>query len=312
MLPQAFRRPLAQVCVAWPSRVRYASKAAASPRHGGHGAGATKPRARKVGPPRVEPARAPAEAVQGPSPPPSSEEMQWALSRFESEVMGHDAEVDLVRASALLALHAEPDLDPEESVLRPLAALGAEFRAKSQHLLSLAEPMRAHAIAGALCEFLASAEFRGCERTDSGYYRAENSLMHRVLRDRIGIPITLALVYIAVGREAGLELRGVNFPGHFMLAYEQGITRGLLDAFENRLVADEEAAATLTRLFRQEVQLDPNWHVQPLVPPVEMLARMIRNLHAVYCRDGDKVRATWMEQYARVVARLRKREHGSG
>lgn len=320
MLPLLLRRPLASANVL-PGKCRHASKApraALARRHGRYG-DVVRPSTRRGAEPRPElsgdfaasavgPAAATGSLRRAPVDLPDEDELQFALSRFEAEALGNDAPLDLVRASALLALHSDPDLDPEGAVLRPMAQLGDEFRAKARGLGLLAEPMRRqHELAGALCEFLADAGFRGCERSDSGYYRAENSLMHRVLEDRVGIPITLAVVYMAVGREAGLELQGLNFPGHFMLAYDRGVKRGIVDAFENRVVADEEAAATLSRLFRQEVQLDPSWHMQPLVPPVEILARIIRNLYAVYARDGDGARAAWMERYAAVVARLRKR-----
>ena len=51
------------------------------------------------------------------------------------------------------------------------------------------------------------------------YYDPSNSFLHRVLDTRLGLPITLSLLYMAVGRRLGMTLRGLGLPGHFMLEY---------------------------------------------------------------------------------------------
>ena len=56
--------------------------------------------------------------------------------------------------------------------------------------------------------------FRG---NDDQYYDARNSYLNEVLDRRTGIPISLSVVYMEVGRRAGLHVEGINFPGHFLV-----------------------------------------------------------------------------------------------
>merc|ERR1712032_719364 len=102
-------------------------------------------------------------------------------------------------------------------------------------------------LAGALCDFFAAEGFQGC--SEANYYRAENSLLHVVLEKKRGIPISLALLYKEVGSAAGLLLRGINFPGHFLLVFGDGSTAGLVDAFTNRLLSETEAEEHFSKLL---------------------------------------------------------------
>merc|ERR1740130_1117729 len=130
---------------------------------------------------------------------------QESLKRFESEIRDRpDGEINLTQAAALLALHADSELDVQDAVILPLASLARAFSEKVAQALPaevpLPESMRPHAVSGLLCEFMAAEGFVGCTSTD--YYRVENSLMNKVLARRTGIPITLSLVYQEVGRAA--------------------------------------------------------------------------------------------------------------
>ena len=70
----------------------------------------------------------------------------------------------------------------------------------------------------------------------ANYRDLRNSFLNEVLERRTGIPISLAVVYIEVARRAGLEVEGLNFPGHFLVRCpahaEHGYTEDLIiDAF---------------------------------------------------------------------------------
>ena len=56
--------------------------------------------------------------------------------------------------------------------------------------------------------------FRG-NRDD--YYDPRNSYLNQVLERRVGIPITLSVLYLEIATRIGLDLKGVSFPGHFMV-----------------------------------------------------------------------------------------------
>jgi regulator of sirC expression with transglutaminase-like and TPR domain len=61
-----------------------------------------------------------------------------------------------------------------------------------------------------------------------------SSCINRVLERRLGIPITLALVYLEVSKRVGLELSGVNIPGHFFLTPTDPDLQFLVDVFEGK------------------------------------------------------------------------------
>src|ERR687889_603691 len=74
------------------------------------------------------------------------------------------------------------------------------------------------------------------------YYDPRNSMLHQVLGRRLGIPITLSIVYMEVGRRAGLRVEGVGLPGHFVVrAFEDEEDEGVLvDPFNRRTTDPEE------------------------------------------------------------------------
>ena len=129
--------------------------------------------------------------------------------------------------------------------------------------------------------------FRGNE---DDYYAEENSLLPRVIEHRRGNPITLCLVYIAVGRRAGLPVQGVALPGHFVVR-AGGV---FFDPFHGGRRLQLEDCQKL--LESQSLELQPH-HLLPCKPRV-MLARMLNNLlHAAETGDpklGEKLHA-WLQ-----------------
>ena len=129
--------------------------------------------------------------------------------------------------------------------------------------------------------------FRGNE---DDYYAEENSLLPRVIEHRRGNPITLCLVYIAVGRRAGLPVQGVALPGPFVVR-AGGV---FFDPFHGGRRLQLEDCQKL--LESQSLELQPH-HLLPCKPRV-MLARMLNNLlHAAETGDptlGEKLH-TWLQ-----------------
>lgn len=241
-----------------------------------------------------------------------SKALRIALTKFEAEVSKPDEDIDLVSAAALLALHADPMMDPYEAVLNPITDLAHKFRAHigvtkdacvadAAEELQVPESICLHARAEALCNFMAEQGFTGCPQTEDGYYDASNSRLDHVLQRRQGIPITLSLVYMEVARAGGLELQGMNFPGHFLLGFGQGDSAGLVDAFSNRTISEEQTEQLLGRLFGQKIKLADSWRQARPLPNMMFLARMVRNLQNVYDRQGNLAQAAQVAQYSRVL-----------
>jgi regulator of sirC expression with transglutaminase-like and TPR domain len=123
----------------------------------------------------------------------------------------------------------------------------------------------------------------------SDYHDPRNSLLHHVLARKLGIPITLAVVAIEVGRRAGIELEGVGMPGHFLVrAVGPQI---LLDVFRGGVELDDAASEALFRAATgagPEVPFGP--HLLATAPTRSILLRMLENLRLVYRsrrRPGD-------------------------
>jgi regulator of sirC expression with transglutaminase-like and TPR domain len=118
--------------------------------------------------------------------------------------------------------------------------------------------------------------FRG--NTDD-YYNPDNTLLPRVMTTRLGIPITLTLLYMVIGQRCGLRVEGINFPGHF-LARHDGV---LFDPFEQgRIIGIPECRQILAR---QKLELQPN-HIETAAP-IAIARRILANLLYVYQSDED-------------------------
>lgn len=225
------------------------------------------------------------------------------FAAFEEEITKPDDDIDLPKAAALLALHVDDTVNTVNVVMNNLSTLKAAFRAHAAEVVPAAAPLpetaRQQALAGALCDFFRAEGFEGCSQED--YYKAENSLLHLVLTSKRGIPISLALLYREVGSATGLHLKGMNFPGHFLLAFGDGNTAGLVDAFTNSLLSESQAEDCFARLAGRPVKLHPQWSSTAAVPNVVFLRRMALNLQNVYQRDGDKDLALRLAPYAALL-----------
>ena len=94
----------------------------------------------------------------------------------------------------------------------------------------------------ALTTFMA--EDLGLRGNAEEYYDPKNSLLSDVIETRLGIPISLAMLYVIVGRRADMQIDGINLPGHFIARYE----RILFDPFhQGRILSRSDCEAILTR-----------------------------------------------------------------
>lgn len=131
--------------------------------------------------------------------------------------------------------------------------------------------------------------FRGNEEA---YYDPRNSLLHKVIDRRLGIPITLSVIYMEVARRLEVEVAGVSFPGHFLLRYDEGDQFLIFDAFHMGLSLDYDDLRQRLRQLRREAQKDIELSDAMLEPASKqhVLSRMLANLAGIYHRGGDPVR----------------------
>lgn len=124
----------------------------------------------------------------------------------------------------------------------------------------------------------------GFEGSREDYYDPRNSFLNQVLARRVGIPITLSIVYFEVARRLGFDADGVGFPGHF-LAIVRGEPDVLVDAFEGVILSKEDCAQRLRGTVGKHAVFEPE-----LLEPAsahEILLRVLNNLKQIYFRKED-------------------------
>lgn len=131
-------------------------------------------------------------------------------------------------------------------------------------------------------------QFRGNE---DDYYDPRNCCLNSVLMRRLGIPISLSIVYMEVARRLNRTVYGVGLPGHFIVAYEDAESRYWIDPFHRGRIlsfADCRALAKQTA----GVDLRSNPAVLAAVSKRQILVRILSNLKAIYLRGEafDKAR----------------------
>ena len=191
-------------------------------------------------------------------------------------------------AALLIARIEYPTLD-----VRPyLTQLDALGREASQRLDGVSPKTRTparvdperHAAVLALNQFLFDdLRFTG---NSSRYQDPRNSFLNEVLERRTGIPISLSVVYMEIARRAGLEIEGVNFPGHFLLRCpartELGYSADLIiDAFHGGAILSEDACRVLLRRSEGDDAMLEH-HLSGHATKRQILARMLVNLKQLY------------------------------
>jgi regulator of sirC expression with transglutaminase-like and TPR domain len=201
------------------------------------------------------------------------------LAVFHDLARADDARVDLARAALAIARIEHPALGIEEEIAR-LDRLAARSGAGV-----LDDPQRALT---RLLEFLFEEEgFRG---NADEYYDPRNSCLNDVLDRRLGIPITLSVLTIEVGRRVGIEVEGVGLPGHFIVGARLAGRRVFLDPFHGGAVLTPEGAEEVaSRAVGRPVKLE-DAHWAPCTTH-QIVVRMLRNLKGIYAKRQDWERA---------------------
>lgn len=184
-------------------------------------------------------------------------------------------DLPLDRGAFLVAAAFDPDLDVE----REVGVLDALAQGAARRVAAEFDPLTA---INELNEYLF--DHVGFGGNDADYYDPRNSLLHEVLRRRLGIPITLSVVYIEAGRRLGMPLRGVGMPGHFLVRHDAEPSL-YIDPFHRGALLSEEECAERLRRISDTVR----WERAFLTPATDraILARMLRNLSAVWVKRDD-------------------------
>lgn len=183
---------------------------------------------------------------------------------------------------------AEPD-PPLDLALALVAGTGrteVDPAAVLVRLDEIAADVGAVADGAAVCAALFGPGGFAGDRDD--YYDPRNSLIDEVLERRLGIPITLAVVAIEVGRRRGVELVGVGMPGHFLVG-ERGVPAAgrWFDAFDHGRELDEEGCARVFAGLHGPTLAFERSMLAP-VGPHAIVGRVLNNLLGARTRRRER------------------------
>lgn len=198
---------------------------------------------------------------------------------------------------ALRNERSETPLDVAALEMARVEFPGLDFDASLFRLDNLAEQIGSQLSAGASgLDFVKAAndllfdvlQFRGNEKD---YYDPRNSCLNSVLMRRLGIPITLSVMYIEVARRLGRSVYGVGLPGHFIVAYEDRDARYWIDPYHSGQILSFADCLALAKQTAN-VDLRANPALLAALNKRQILVRMLSNLKSIYMRGEafDKAR----------------------
>lgn len=187
-----------------------------------------------------------------------------------------DGRLDLLTGALLIARDAYPGLD---------------FQAQSDKLDELADPLRkrhVHELPAALqARAIGDHLFirNGFRGNAENYYDTRNSFLNDVIERKSGIPISLTVLFVEVARRAGVEARGVGFPGHFLARVDDSEGSVIVDPFAGGATLTRRDLVDLLKRVAgkmkfQEAMLEPT-------PVRHIVARILMNLRGIYAAQGD-------------------------
>lgn len=207
-------------------------------------------------------------------------QLQW--HNFYQEL--NQPEIDLAKASLYLAQAEYPDLEPQ-AYLAALDAIAAEIEARlpiERYPLKVIQTISRYLF-----------DTLGLKGNQKNYYDPDNSFLHLVLDRKLGIPISLSIVYLAIAERLNFPMQGVGLPGHFLIRPEFEHAGIFVDPYNHgEILFEADCQQRLDEAYSQKFKLDPAW-LAP-VSNKQILARMLNNLKFIYLhrREIDKALST--------------------
>lgn len=191
---------------------------------------------------------------------------------FYQEINQPDEQIDLAKASLCYAQAEYPELD----IPKYLKILDGIAKEVTSQLVAESYPLKV--IKAINFELFDGMGFQGNQKN---YYNPENSFLNRVIATRVGIPITLSVIYLAVAKRLDFPMVGIGMPGHFLIRPDFEDVGIYVDPFNRgEILFQHDCQQKLSQIYQQPVALDPSWFVP--VSNKQILARMLNNLKFIY------------------------------
>jgi regulator of sirC expression with transglutaminase-like and TPR domain len=204
--------------------------------------------------------------------------------RFAAAVARPDAAIDLAQSALLIAATEYPALEPR-TYLDRLDGMAAELGpriASAGRLLGQIECVNRYLF-----------DDLGFHGNRDDYYDARNSYLNDVLDRRTGLPITLSVVYLEVGRRAGIQVEGIGMPAHFLVRVGPASQARYVDPFEAGALLDRAGCIQkLSELSAGQIEFRPEF-LRPIGSRA-ILDRMLNNLKAIFSNRQEHRRTLEM------------------
>lgn len=198
--------------------------------------------------------------------------VEKSRSRFREIVSGDDELIDLAEAALLIAAEEYPALD----VNLHLERLDLIANSARNRITDHADPEQL--ISALNLTLFDELGFRGNQES---YYDPRNSFLNQVIDRRLGIPITLTVVYMEVARRIGFAVYGVGLPSHFIAGHAGDAGEIYIDPFnQGRVLGRAGVEELISELSGGAIELN-----QELLSPVktkQIITRMLSNLLNIY------------------------------
>jgi regulator of sirC expression with transglutaminase-like and TPR domain len=199
-----------------------------------------------------------------------------ATDRFRTLASLPGDDIDVALGALLIGAVVDDSVDPQVGMasLDGLATAGrSRIDRAEEHPLAQINALNEHLF-----------DELGFSGNNDDYYDPKNSLLHRVIESRQGIPITLSLLYIEVGARLGVPLVGIGMPAHFLVRHELDESV-YVDPFYRGVMLSERECAERLKSISDSVR----WDRAFLTPVTKraFLARILRNLSAIWVRREE-------------------------
>jgi regulator of sirC expression with transglutaminase-like and TPR domain len=220
---------------------------------------------------------------------------QSARERWERLTAAQSEQVSLAEGALLIAADEYEELDVDCYLLR-IDEMAGTLKRRLRSDIGATEALRA------LNRYVF--EELGYTGNTDDYYDPRNSFLNDVIERKLGIPITLAVLYIEIGRRIGLPLEGVSFPAHFLVKCVLHEGTIVIDPYARGVSLAVEDLQDRLRSFSKDIQLEPAVVTGLLAAaePKEILARMLRNLRGIYKSRSERLKA--LSAAHRIIALL--------
>ncbi len=215
--------------------------------------------------------------------------MTLASLDYFSSLVSQDDAIPLFEAALCLAQDADPELDLASPQIQ-IDVLAERLKRRFSSDTSDIQKLR-------LLNHFFYFEL-GFSGNINDYYHPDNSYIHRVIATRRGIPISLAVVYMEMAQQIGLDIKGISFPGHFLMKLSVQSGEIILDPFNGSSLSREELEQRLEPyLFQNDVVGNiPLGAYLQAAQPRDILVRMLRNLKSLFSENANWQRLLEVQQ----------------